>query len=405
VGTFSFDQARECVLAQVSQHPAVPGVEQIELLAAAGRVLAERVVADRDYPPFARSSRDGFAVRAADLPGSLQVIGEVRAGEKSTLEVGAGQAIEIMTGAPVPVGSDAVVMVEHTTSPSEPRASASVPKVAVARTLQPGENISPQACEARINSVLLNPGQRLGFAEIALLASVGRIHVHVFRKPRIAILATGDEIVEVAEKPLDYQIRNSNAQSLAIQVQRAGGCPHVLPIARDRYDATRELVEQGLQFDLLLLSGGVSAGKYDIVERVLADLGAEFFFDRVLIQPGQPLVFGKAQGKFFFGLPGNPASTMVTFEIFARAAVELLGGEADPMLPLLQSRLSKDFNQKTGLTRFFPARLSSNGSEITPVGWQGSGDVAALTRSNAFLVTEPDREKWSAGDLIRVLMK
>jgi len=188
-------------------------------------------------------------------------------------------------------------------------------------------------------------------------------------------------------------------------VTRAGGCPHVLPIARDRYDATRELVEEGLKLDLLLLSGGVSAGKYDIVERVLADLGAEFFFDRVLIQPGQPLVFGTVQGKLFFGLPGNPASTMVTFEVFARTAVEVLGGETQPMLPLLQARLAKDFKQKTGLTRFLPARLSSDGSQITPLGWQGSGDVPALTRSNAFLVTEPDREMWSAGDLIRVLLK
>ncbi len=179
----------------------------------------------------------------------------------------------------------------------------------------------------------------------------------VFARPQVAILATGDEIVEVEETPLDYQIRNSNVESLAVQVTRAGGCPNILPIARDLYDATRELIEQGLRFDMLLLSGGVSAGKYDIVERVLADLGAEFYFDRVLIMPGQPLVFGKARGKFFFGLPGNPASTMVTFEIFARSAVELLGGQTESMLPLMWSKLSRDFHQKPGLTRFLPARL------------------------------------------------
>jgi len=403
VGTFSFDQARECVLAKVTEARTAPAVEQAGLLAAAGRVLAERVLADRDYPPFARSSRDGFAVRAADLPGELQVIGEVRAGEKSTQEVGAGQGIEIMTGAPMPAGADSVVMVEHTTivatdAPLQSRFSS-------LRTLQPGENVSPQGCEARHESVLLEPGRRLGFAEIALLAAAGRSQVLVFQKPHVAILATGDEIVEVHETPLDYQIRNSNAQSLAVQVLRAGGCPNVLRIARDRYDDTRELVQQGLHFDLLLLSGGVSAGKYDIVERVLADLGAEFYFDRVLIQPGQPLVFGKAQGKFFFGLPGNPASTMVTFEVFARAAVELLGGEIDPMLPLLQCRLSKDFKQKTGLTRFLPAWINSDGSAVTPLRWQGSGDVPALARSNAFLVTEPERENWSAGDMIRVVLK
>lgn len=397
MATFSFNQARACVLAKVTEAGLTPAIERVGLIAAAGRVLAERVLADRDYPPFARSVRDGFAVRAADLPGELQVIGEVRAGESSTQEVGAGQALEIMTGAPMPAGADSVVMVEHTTAEDG--------KVRVQRTLYAGENVSPQGCEARRESVLLEPGRRLGFAEIALLAAAGRSQVSVFQKPQVAILATGDEIVEVHETPLDYQIRNSNAQSLAVQVLRAGGCPNILPIARDRYDATRELVEQGLHFDLLLLSGGVSAGKYDIVERVLADLGAEFFFDRVLIQPGQPLVFGKAQGKFFFGLPGNPASTMVTFEVFARAAVELLGGQMDSMLPLLQSRLAKDFKQKPGLTRFLPASLSSDGSQVTPLRWQGSGDVPALARSNAFLVTEPERENWSAGEMIRVLLK
>ena len=176
-------------------------------------------------------------------------------------------------------------------------------------------------------------------------------------------------------------------------------------MARDVYDATRELVEQGLRSDLLLLSGGVSAGKYDIVERVLAELGAEFFFDRVLIQPGQPLVFGRARDKFFFGLPGNPASTMVTFEIFARAAVEMLGGEKEPVLPMLWSKLTQDFRQKTGLTRFLPCRVSADGSEVTPVRWQGSGDVPAQARANAFLVTDPERETWAAGELIRVLLK
>jgi molybdopterin molybdotransferase len=156
---------------------------------------------------------------------------------------------------------------------------------------------------------------------------------------------------------------------------------------------------------LLLLSGGVSAGKYDIVERVLADLGAQFFFDRVAIQPGQPLVFGAARGKFFFGLPGNPASTMVTFEVFARSALELLGGAIGTPLPFLRSKLTREFHQKQGLTRFFPARLSEDGATIEPVPSRGSGDVGALTRSNAFLVTDPDRELWHSGEDIQVLIK
>jgi molybdopterin molybdotransferase len=200
-------------------------------------------------------------------------------------------------------------------------------------------------------------------------------------------------------------VRNSNAHSLAAQIRRAGGIPRLLPIARDEYDATRALIERGLEADLLLISGGVSAGKYDIVEKVLAELGAEFCFDRVLIQPGQPLVFGRARETFFFGLPGNPASTMVTFEIFARAAIELLEGQDEVMLPLPLARLTTDFRHKVGLTRFLPARLSADGVEITPVPWRGSSDIPALVRSNAFLVAEPDRESWKSGDLIRVMMQ
>jgi len=259
--------------------------------------------------------------------------------------------------------------------------------------------------EAARGATVLDAGRRLGFAEIAALAMVGRSTVGVYRQPRVAIVPTGDELVGVHETPAPFQIRNSNAWSLAAQVARAGGVPQILGIARDTYESTRVLVEQGLDSDLLLLSGGVSVGKYDIVERVLADLGAQFFFDRVKIQPGQPVVFGHVRGKFFFGLPGNPGSTMVTFETLARAGVELLGGETSPMLPLVRARLTREFHQKTGLTRFLPAKLSPDGSEVTPERSQGSGDVAALARANAFLVTDPDRENWRAGEDIRVLLK
>lgn len=402
MATLTFEQARRCVLERVREYALRapqnrPKVEVVSLSEAAGRVLAEPVASDRDYPTLPRSVRDGFAVRAADLPGDLAVIGEVRAGESFAGELQPGEAVEIMTGAPLPRGADSVVMVEHCTVAGD--------RVTVPRTLTCGENVSPRASQARENEVLLEADHRLGFAEIALLAMVGSTTVSVYARPQVAIVATGDEIVEVNETPLDYQIRNSNVQSLAVQVKRAGGCPTILPIARDLYQSTRELAEQGLRFDLLLLSGGVSAGKYDIVERVLADLGAEFYFDRVLIMPGQPLVFGQARDKFFFGLPGNPASTMVTFEIFARSAVELLGGQKEASLPLVWSKLSQDFRQKTGLTRFLPAVLSTDGAQITPLPWQGSGDVPTLARANAFLVTEPGRESWAAGDWIRVLLK
>jgi molybdopterin molybdotransferase len=395
--TLSFEQARACVLREVSAGRGSLPTEQVPALECAGRILAEEITADRDYPPFPRSARDGFAIRAADVPGELHVIGEVRAGEVFRGSVSSGGAVEIMTGAPLPEGADAVVMVEHTERSGD--------RVKIARSLESGENFNARGIEAKQGSLVLTAGRRLGFAEIALLAMVGRECATVYKRPRVAILPTGDEIVEAGQKPEAFQIRNSNAWSMAVQVRRAGGDPQILPIARDNYESTRRLIEQGLEADLLLLSGGVSAGKYDIVERVLADLGAKFLFDRVLVQPGQPLVFGSARGKFFFGLPGNPASTMVTFEVFARAAVELLGGSHEASLRLLQAQLSKEVRQKTGLTRFLPAQVSADGSTVTPELWQGSGDVNALARANAFLVTEPDRESWAAGEMIRVLLK
>ena len=394
---FAFQEARHCVLETVRAARAAPRVEQVILESAAGRVLAEGVAADRDYPAVARSVRDGFAVRSIYLPGELAVIGEVRAGESYAGEVGPMQALEIMTGAPVPRGADAVVMIENVRREGH--------RVIVDRPADAGQFINPRGCEAHAGESLLRPGTRLDFSGIAMLAAAGKERVSVYAAPRVAIIATGDEIVPLGQTPRDFQIRNSNVYSLAAQVARAGGVPETLPVARDEHEHTRELIERGLGADLLLLSGGVSAGKYDIVEQVLAGLGAEFFFDRVLIQPGQPLVFGRARGKFFFGLPGNPSSTMVTFEIFARAAVELLGGQEEVDLRMPFAKLTQEFRHRTGLTRFLPARLSADGAAVTPVPWHGSSDVPALTRANAFLVAEADRAEWQKGDLIRVLLK
>lgn len=390
----SFRDARACVIEKLTVSRIVPAIEQVDLELAANRVLAEDVHADRDYPALARSVRDGFAVRAADVPGELRVIGEVRAGAQFEGVVQAGEAVEIMTGAPIPEGANAVIMIEHVT-----RANG---RVRTDRKAEPGQFINPRGCEARRGDVLIPAGKRIGFTDCAMLAAAGRTQVPVYAKPKIAILATGDEIVPVDETPLDFQIRNSNVYSLAVQVARAGGAPETLAVARDEYDNTSGLIDRGLSSDLLLISGGVSAGKYDLVEQVLADFGAEFFFDRVLIQPGQPLVFGRARGRFFFGLPGNPASTIVTFEVFARAAVELLSGESAPLLPFPYAKLTRDFRHKSGLTRFLPAHLDEC-SGLTPVPWRGSGDVPALTRANAFLVASADREEWKAGEMIQIL--
>lgn len=277
----TFEEARSCVLQNARR---LTESEPVRLLQAVGRVIAENVAADRDYPPFPRSARDGYAVRAADLPGELTVIGEVRAGDVFAGGVKAGEAVEIMTGAPLPEGADAVVMIEHT--------QRSGGRVRIERAPHSGDNFSPRGVEAHTGQTVLEAGRRLGFAEIALLAMVGRECVEVFRKPRVAIIPTGDEIVEAGDRPGPFQIRNSNAWSLAAQVERAGGAPEILPIARDNHESTRAQIERGLEADLLLLSGGVSAGKYDIVEKTLAELGAEFYFDQIKIQPGKPLVFG-----------------------------------------------------------------------------------------------------------------
>ena len=397
VPPLSFHDARSLVLRELRKAFVPPAVQCVELAIAQHRVLAEDVTADRDYPPFDRSARDGFALRSADLPGAVRVVGEVRAGQFFPGEVPSGSAVEIMTGAPVPAGADAVLMVEHCTRKPEGG-------IATDRTLQSGANIVMRGCEARLGSVLLTRGSRVDYTAISLLAATGHSRVDVFAQPRVAILATGDEIVEVCEIPAPHQIRNSNTSSLAAQVERAGGIPVALPTARDVKQETRLLMERGFaEADMLLLSGGVSAGKYDVVELALSDLGAEFFFDRVLIQPGQPLVFGHARGKFFFGLPGNPASTMVTFELFARAAVDILAGASEAPVPFTLARLTREFRHKPGLTRFLPARVECG--EVEPIDWQGSGDIPALCRANAFLISDANRSDYAAGDLIFVLPK
>lgn len=393
--TYSFPDARRVVI-ETMAGLRKPAIEYANLEDAAGRVLAEPVQADRDYPPVARSIRDGFAVRWGEVPGSLRVIGEVRAGDTFEGQVGAGECVEIMTGAPMPEGADAVVMVEHTRREGE--------RMVTERSAVAGEFVNPQGSEAREGQTMLEPGKRLQFPDIAMLATYGMTHVRVYKRPEVAILSTGDEVVPVEARAKANQVRNSNAWALAAQVRSAGGIPKILPIAPDRPEPTLRLMKQGLESDLLLLSGGVSAGKYDYVEPVLAQLGATFLFDRVLIQPGQPVVFGLAAGKPFFGLPGNPASTMACFQVFARAAVELLAGQATAQLPMPRARLTAAFTHKAGLTRFLPARLSADGAEVTHISWQGSSDVPAIARGNAYLVADPDTPRYEAGDWIPVIL-
>ncbi|HEX3091817.1 MAG TPA: gephyrin-like molybdotransferase Glp [Candidatus Angelobacter sp.] len=448
-GVLSFEEAFESVrerclkIAAAGDRPS----EEVLLMHALGRVLADPVVADRNFPPFARATRDGFAVRAQDLADgltTLRVVGQVRAGDSYDLPVASGEAVEIMTGAAVPVGADAVVMVEYTERTSKPVnhkehegtqrqeyevdsnsadddqildiAGHEKPKpqekrtedfVEIQRVVVSGENVVPPGAEAREGQELLPRGVRLGPAQIALAAAAGKASLKVCRKPRVAILSTGDELVEVAEKPGPSQIRNSNSYSLAALVAECGGEPVQLPIAPDEEGKLTELIQEGLKADMLLLSGGVSMGKFDLVEQALKNLGAQFFFTGALIQPGKPVVFGEVRSIPFFGLPGNPVSVMVTFGLFARQMVEALSGAEPERLKSAKAKLRKELKTKTGLTRFLPARLDGglDDPEVEVVPWQGSGDMLAAARANCYLVVPPDREKLGKGEMVTVVMR
>ncbi len=380
-----FEEARRIVEEHAS-HLRPKGRELLALRDASGWVLAEPIHADRDFPPFPRAARDGYALRAADLenpPLTLEVIGEVKAGTPPAQipQIAPGKAVAIMTGAAAPAG-------------------------------------------------LLSPGARLSYAEIAVAAAVGRSRLLVYAKPRVAVLSTGDEVVDMDVPPGPNQIRNSNSYSLAAQIQAAGGDAALLPIAPDEPARLRELLKEGLESDLLLIAGGVSMGKYDLVEQVLAELKAEFFFTGAKIQPGKPIVFGQVprgadtlvrdsagevpgptgiasagECKYFFGLPGNPTSTMVTFELFARPMLEALAGMAVRNLVFLHAKLKTTIQTKTGLKRFLPALLSGEfeAAEVELVRWQGSGDIAAVARANCYVVVPPDRERIEAGEWVAVL--
>ncbi len=334
---------------------------------------------------------------------SVRVKHIVAAGD--AVAVSEAQAIEIMTGAPVPPGADCVVMIEHVQRERDQL------RLHAGRTITAGDNIVPQGAEARAGAVVLPRGIRLAATHIGAAASCGRSELPVFGRPRVAIVATGDELVELDQSPLLHQIRNSNSYSLAAQVTAAGATPVRLPIARDERGHLQAVIRSGLDSDLLLLSGGVSMGKYDLVEEVLLSLGAEFFFTGALIQPGKPVVFGRIAGSdrplYFFGLPGNPVSTMVTFSLFAGPLLSILCGEPLRGPRFALARLSQRVEVKPGLTRFLPASLRSETAGdvmVAPVSWQGSGDLAGTSRSDCFLVIPPDRPEILAGETVTVLL-
>jgi molybdopterin molybdotransferase len=403
----SFEAARAKVIEVVAEHAGFPPSEIIDIAEdparALGRILAEDVLADRNYPPFDRSTRDGYALRSADasLAGSkLRLIGESRAGVPFAGSVKTSECVRILTGAALPDGANAVVMQEYARVEGD--------SVMFDRAATAGQNIVPAAAEARSGETLVARGTQLGYAELSLVAQVGVVKLPVARRPRVAILSTGDEIVDVTKTPGPFEIRNSNSVSLAAQVALAGGDPVVLGNAPDEFAELRARILCGLDSDILVLSGGVSVGTYDLVEPVLRELGAEFFFDSVAIRPGKPAVFGSCRGKPVFGLPGNPVSTMVTFELLVVPAIEILSGAKPRPLPLFKAKLAHPVNEKPPLSHFLPARLTwpgpeLPGPEVEVISWQGSGDVRALVRGNCFLVVHGEKQKFDAGEWVDVL--
>lgn len=368
-----------------------------------GLVLGEDIASDIDSPPFDKSMMDGYAVRAADLAdgqATLVVVEEVSAGRSPTRSVASGQAIRIMTGAPIPVGANAVVPVERSKDLAGNR-------VLLESKATPGQHILPRGQEMTKGQVVLHAGCRLRPQELGLLAAVGRTAALLHPAPVVAVLPTGDEIVEPPQVPGPAQIRNSNGPMLVAQVRRAGGVPRSLGIARDQVEHLRPLIAEGLRADVLILSGGVSAGKLDLVPGVLANLGVEPVFHKIEMKPGKPLFFGvqRESSTLVFGLPGNPVSSLVCFELFVRPAIERLLALPQPGPHWVQAALQTDFPYRTDRPTYHPAYLWSEGTcrQVRIVPWQGSPDLRGLAAANAFALLPAGDHVHKAGTALPVL--
>jgi len=409
-GLPSYDEAASLVAARAAAMVLqLSTIEVVALHESAGRILAKPLLADRPMPPFPRSTRDGYACRAAEASARewLHVAGSIRAGQPPAGPLPARAVWEIMTGAAVPEGADAVAMLEHV------EAADNQIRLRPPRTLEPGENVVPLGAEAQQGGEVVPAGVTLTPAAIAAAAACGNASIEVFKRPRVAILTTGDELVGVAENPGPAQIRNSNAPMLASLVSKAGGDPWILPVARDEAGELEAALRQAVQSDMVLVSGGVSAGKFDLVEPALARLGAQVHFTGVRIQPGKPLVFcevprGDNQAVPVFGLPGNPISSAATFLLFASPVLAALAGSAEPHPRFSIAVLAREIKGKPELTRFVPSFCSFqplNGSnpEVAAVNWQGSGDIAAFARANCFVAVPEGNDRINAGELVRIL--
>jgi len=401
----SVDEALRAVLSRATARPAVvcPLAESL------GRVLAEDIASDIDSPPHDKSLVDGYAVIAVDVAdGSteLQILEEVTAGELPTQIVTRGKATRIMTGAPVPSGADSVVMVEQT----QHVAGSGLGLVRLASSkVTHGQNIMRRATSMTKGQRVLHSGCEIRPIEIGVMAEVGRTQVRVVRQPSVAVLGTGNELVPASQTPAAGQIRNSNGPMLVAAAEAWGAAPVDLGFARDDRADLRRLISAGLERDVLIISGGVSAGVLDLVPGALNELGVEQVFHKVNLKPGKPLWFGALSGpagdKLVFGLPGNPVSSLVCFELFVRPAIGRLSGRSDVTPRTTKARLTAAFSQRADRPTYFPARLAMLGDEptIEPLAWQGSGDLRTLAEANALAYFPACQQEFAVGETICVL--
>ena len=382
----------------------VLGLEKISILDALGRVLGEDIVAERDNPPWDNSAMDGFAVRWEDIkqeqaihkPVMLSVIEDVPAGTMPSKAVGSGQAIRIMTGAPLPRGADTVLKVEDTEqTPDSVRVFKAEPK---------GANIRPQGEDVKKGDCIISKGTRLRPGEVGMLAILAKSFVFVYQRPRVAILSTGDELADLDERFSEEKIINSNSYGIAAAVQEAGGIPLLLGIARDTPMALKEKISQGLNADILVLSGGVSMGDYDFTKAVFRELGAEMNFWKLAIRPGQPLAFGKIQGKLAFGLPGNPVSSMVTFEQLVRPTLLKMSGCRSYGRPVVQALFQERFSKRGDRRHFLRGILTREDGvfKVRMTGDQGSGILTSMVKANCLIDVPVEVERLNPGDEVTV---
>jgi molybdopterin molybdotransferase len=394
----SVDEAVQIVLKNAKRLPP----KKISLENAQGLCLAENIKSDLDMPPFNRSAMDGYAVIAKDTanpPIDLPVIENIRTGYKPKKKIGRREPSKIMTGSVVPNGADAVIKVEET-----------IPldggtRVRILNNTKRGSNIAKKGEDIRAGKILLRKGTNIRPQEVGILAAVGADTVKIFSAPSIGIVSTGDELVEITRKPKPWQIRNTNSYSLAAQARQLTENVEILGMANDDKVEIRRLVKKGLKKDILILSGGVSMGEYDFVGDVLKDFGIKIFFEKVALRPGKPTVFGKKDDKLIFALPGNPVSTLVTFELFVRPCIKKMMGFPFYETPVLHAELEKEVTIKKKRREYRPAFLRQAGCKwmVSPIEWHGSGDLFSTTKANCLLIIRETAERLSIGEPVEVI--